>query len=239
MLDGFFYIEFILKIKGDVQMSFIMNQGVSIHYLISQGNDKNKTPIIFLPGMLGCCEQYQDELIEFFPRKSIAISLRGNGQSDIPETGYSFLEHCSDIQAVIDACSLECFYLFAYSGSAPFAIHVAIQNKHKIKGLILCDYPAKVPSISKEWVEKNQKIHLNALRKELKSDNLVSKLYQLNCPVLLLKGAKRDSLLSAKDTKDYLEQIENCELLIFEESGHVLWEPDYDYFIRVIKDFMD
>ena len=48
----------------------------------------------------GLSSDLAPEIAALAPRRCVAISLRGRGESDAPETGYSLAEQASDITAV-------------------------------------------------------------------------------------------------------------------------------------------
>lgn len=220
-------------------MPFLINKGVEIHYLTSKGKTNKQSPLIFIPGMLGSCEQYQQELEVFLPRQSLSVSLRGCGQSGKPKTGYSFLDHCSDIESVIKERKYKSVFLFAYSRSVPFALNLAIRNQKLVRGLILYDYPAKFSELTDEWVAKNEDKHLKALQQELGSCDLRDDLGKISCPVLILTGEKSDSLLLETDKKDYMNKLANCQIVTLKNSGHDIDIKDYDTLIFDMKQFME
>lgn len=228
----------------------VNNNGVIIHYLESKSESEinQKSPLVYIPGMLGFAEQFLDEMNEFKPRKCVAMSLRGCGKSSVPLTGYSFDDHFSDVEAVINNCGVSEFYLMAYSMGVPYAINAALKQPDKIKGLIICDYPPRMPQLPKDWVqkvlsnsvvEKSKKHFVTALQQELKETDLTNQLDHIKCPVLVIRGLKEDAMLKNKYLEEYKDRLINLEIVEFKDSGHQLWIPNYERFINVIKDFME
>jgi pimeloyl-ACP methyl ester carboxylesterase len=37
----------------------------------------------------------------------------------------------------------------------------------------------------------------------------------------------------------YRRRLRQAKVVVFEESGHVLWEPDYERFMRTVQTFLD
>ena len=106
---------------------FVDNNGVLVNYLESL-IDSNQTPLLYIPGMLGSAEQFEDEMKALDERKCYSISLRGNGKSTAPEAGYSFAEQFNDLEAVIKGLDIDQFYLMSYSMGVPYAVQAAIKN---------------------------------------------------------------------------------------------------------------
>src|SRR6058998_1570026 len=106
-----------------VSTGWVNNKGVRLHYLDSGGAQGSTfVPVVFIPGFLGSAENYHREMDSLHGRRCVAVSLRGRGLSDAPETGYSFEDHVSDIEALVDEVGLEGFCLCAYSVGVAYAI---------------------------------------------------------------------------------------------------------------------
>jgi pimeloyl-ACP methyl ester carboxylesterase len=133
---------------------WVVNKGVRLHYLDCDREVCGLVPIIFVPGALASAEVYASEMAALAPRRCIAVTLRGRGQSDAPETGYSFGDHVSDIDAIISQLGLSRFCLMAHSMGVPFAIACASHHPRSLAGLIIADYPASYPALEPEWVEQ-------------------------------------------------------------------------------------
>jgi pimeloyl-ACP methyl ester carboxylesterase len=231
-----------------IQEGWVKNQKVRLHYLDSNPDDPGiLLPIIFIPGALASAEVYITEIIALQPRRCIALSLRGRGKSDAPESGYSFDHHVSDIMALMKEIGLKRFCLMAYSMGVPFAIGYAIHNPNPLSGLILGDYPARYPAFPPEWVEKEllkyphriKKEVVCAIQRESEEVSLWDSLKFIQCPALILRGGKPGSLLRVEAVEMYRQYISNAKTVVFQDSGHELWEPDFDRFIFTIKEFLE
>jgi pimeloyl-ACP methyl ester carboxylesterase len=128
------------------------NQGIRLHYLESDVVEASGVPIVFIPGRLGSAEHYLEQMEALAPRRCLAMSLRGRGQSEAPSTGYTFTDHVADVEAVIADSGLEYFCLMAYSIGVPFGIEYAARHPQKAAGLILGNYPAHYRAISPQWM---------------------------------------------------------------------------------------
>ncbi|KOP70312.1 hypothetical protein AMS59_21075 [Lysinibacillus sp. FJAT-14745] len=225
--------------------SFTIN-GVKIQYIETTNCDQKLLPLVYIPGALGNAEQFIVEMESLFPRHCISISLRGRGKSDAPLSGYTFEEHILDITSVIKESNINAYCLMAYSMGVPYAIKYAAMNSSEIKGLILCDYPAIYPLIQETWIEAVGKLveegrdHVvRGIQRDSKDIVLWEELKEINCPVLVLKGGTKGSLLSTDEAEKYKSNLKNVELIEFSESGHELWIPDYNKFINTITDYLN
>jgi pimeloyl-ACP methyl ester carboxylesterase len=136
--------------------------------------NKETTPLFYVPGAFGFAEQFSNEMVVLSDRRCIALSLRGRGKSDAPLSGYSFEDHVSDIDVVVKQSVIKNFCLMSYSMGVPYAIKYAIDNPETIKGLILCDYPARYPKLTKTW--SDSVISKRLIRKE--RDFVVTKIQE-------------------------------------------------------------
>jgi len=203
--------------------------------------------MIFIPGMLSSAEDYVQEMTSLKPRRCISLSLRGRGKSDAPQSGYSFENHISDIEALVAKLHLKGFCLMGYSVGVAYAVGYAIRHHATLKGLIVGDYPALYPAFGPAWTERVLKDHpgvaqphaVRAMQKESSRIQLWDGLKNLACPVLVLRGGKEDSLLPADASETYKQNLRDVRIVVLEESGHDLTKPDYKGYICTIKAFLE
>lgn len=219
---------------------------VKIHYLDKIDYDDELTPLVYIPGAMNFAEQSIELLEEFKMRRCISLSLRGRGKSDKPENGYSLNDHVKDIQSVILKSNIPKHCILAYSMGVPYAIKYAAGNPN-IKGIILCDYPAKYPSIPVSWSEglikryaadKDMARAIRGIQRESGKIDLYNELTSIKIPVLILKGGTEAAMLNQGEAEKYNSRMENVKIIEFAQSGHDLWEPDREGFIRSIKQFL-
>lgn len=232
-----------------VKQGWAENCGVRLHYLDSNPEPgPSHVPLLFIPGALEAAEDYQDELPQFAPRRCLAVSLRGRGQSDAPATNYSFNDHVDDIEAVIQQVGLTRLCLMAYSLGVPYALGYASRNPRCLAGLILGDFPARYPALPPEWVNRGLESFGERIKPHviygLQSDSaeipLWDKLRVITCPVLIIRGGQSDTLLNSEMADRYRELWpRSSEIVVFEDSGHELWKPDYQRFINTLKAFLN
>lgn len=220
--------------------------GLRLHYLVGQGEGASGTPLVFVPGGLGAAEDYLPDIPEFAPRPVLAMSLRGQGRSDAPQSGYELDDFVVDLAVVLAHSGLKRPCLMAYSMAVPVAIAFAAQYPDRLAGLILGDYPARYPRIPPEWVDNavfqlgrlNQRHVMEAMQRESQEIDLWERLPAIPCPVLVLRGGQPDARLSEAEAARYQELLPRCRVLAFPHSGHALWEPDPNQFLAAIKVFM-
>lgn len=75
----------------------VYNGEVELHYLESQVDTSELSPLVIIPGLAEAVEDYIDIIKRIDNRKCIVISLRGRGKSDSPKSGYKLSEHWVDI----------------------------------------------------------------------------------------------------------------------------------------------
>lgn len=227
---------------------YVARGGVRLHVLDSGvGASEGLTPIVFIPGMLGSAEDYSAEMASLSARRCIALSLRGRGRSDTPESGYSFPDHVRDIEALIDRLCLEGFCLMGYSVGVTYVIRYAATRPDSLKGLVLGDYPARYPHFGSEWVDRVLSFSpprapehvVRALQQESAEVLLWEDLVRISCPVLILRGGQPDSLLSAEAAETYRRKLTKVKVVLFEDSGHDISKPDYNRYVKAIGSFLE
>ncbi|MCB9115510.1 MAG: alpha/beta hydrolase [Caldilineaceae bacterium] len=97
-------------------------------------------PLLLLHGSYGTgrwwerfCAALPDEIY------AVAPDLRGCGQSDKPDGGYTVEEQTADIAALADALRWQSFHLMAHSSSGAVAMEYALQYGHRLDTLTLVD----------------------------------------------------------------------------------------------------
>jgi len=212
-----------------VRDRFSINKDISIHYLELTNYSPDLMSLVYVPGALGFAEHFKEEMRILSPRHCLSLSLRGNGKSDAPLEGYSLEDHVSDIEAVINESRLKDYCLMAYSMGVPYVIQHASNYPEQVKGIILCDYPAKYPAIPESWVDtvlskgyiKEDRQHVaRGIQRDSKEVELWENLKGIDCPVLILKGGTNHSLLKERAIEKYKGILSNVKVVEFSDSGH-------------------
>jgi pimeloyl-ACP methyl ester carboxylesterase len=226
---------------------FVNNGDVRLHYLHAEG--KSLTPVVYIPGSLGHAEHFRDEMVRLAPRPTVSLSLRGVGQSGAPERGYRFEDLSSDVVAVVGNAKLEPFCLMAYSRGVPLALRYASSFPDTLRGLILLDYPARYRKIpeswvtdAKAWVEgaalSTPPHAIERLQQESEEVSLWEVLPAIFHPTLIVRGGQEGALLKTEDAARYLVLLPNAREVVFENSGHEVYKPDYERFMNTIEAFL-
>ena len=241
-----------------IAQGWVHNGEIRLHFLDSDRHGLDKgVPLLIVPGTAEAAEDYRDLLDMLLPRRAIVLSLRGRGSSASPRSGYGFWEVVSDIQAVIEALDLRRFALYAFSSGVPLAIGAAsrclsVHAPGRVAGLIVGDYPAQARAYPPAWVEKflastsrgvpvSEKLMRHVvlgIQRESDDIPLWDLLPGITCPVLILRGGAKGSLLPVEAVQKYLERLPDARVIRFEDSGHALWEPDYGRFVLTLAQFL-
>src|SRR6266487_812928 len=133
---------------------FVSVNGINLHYLDWGGSGD---ALLFLAGM-GCNAHIFDHLAPCFTDKFhvIALTRRGHGESDHPETGYDIDILTEDIRQFMDALGIEKVILAGHSMASIELSHFAALHPKRILKLIYLDAAYDRSSASyKNMVEKS------------------------------------------------------------------------------------
>jgi pimeloyl-ACP methyl ester carboxylesterase len=122
---------------------FIIADDITLHYV--QWGEQGP-PIVCIHGLTAnafCFQAYADELAS--DHRVIAYDLRGRGDSDKLEEGYSIPIHATDLNALIDELGLERPILIGHSLGALIALYFAAHYPDKLSKLVLVDAGAPLP----------------------------------------------------------------------------------------------
>lgn len=238
----------------DINNFWADNNGTNIHFMENNFEANQDLPFIIIPGLSETAEDYIPLLKALAPRRCIAITLRGRGSSNAPLNGYTLEDHISDIDAVIKHLGLNEIILLGFSRGVSYTLGYALANLDSIKGLVLGDYPALHSQLPPEWTDffsalppwrgralsERMKVHaINGLQKDSKYVEFWEELNAIKCPVLVIRGGKQGSALSIADGEKYLEKISQANLVVFEESDHNIFEPNFERFIDRLEIFFN
>lgn len=94
--------------------------------------------LVLLPGPTDSWRSYQP-VLERLPRgtHAVAVSQRGHGDSDKPDSGYRVEDFAADVVPLLDACGIERAVLVGHSGSCLTARRVALDHPDRVAGLVL------------------------------------------------------------------------------------------------------
>lgn len=110
---------------------------IALHYV--QWGEQG-SPMVCVHGLTAnafCFQAIADELAR--DHRVIAYDLRGRGDSDKPESGYSVPIHAADLGQLLDVLGLERVALIGHSLGALIALYFAAHNPQRVSRLVLVD----------------------------------------------------------------------------------------------------
>lgn len=137
--DAMAFMEKYVELSPEEPMdNFALVNDINLHYLDYGGAGE---PLILMPGLTANAHSF-DGLIaaglsEHF--RVLAVDLRGRGQSDKPETGYSMADHAADIIGLMDALELEKVILGGHSFGGLLTIYMAAHFPERVEKLVILD----------------------------------------------------------------------------------------------------
>jgi pimeloyl-ACP methyl ester carboxylesterase len=126
-----------------VRDEYIIAGDLTFHYV--QWGEQG-SPIICPHGLTAnayCFQALADELSS--THRVFAYDLRGRGDSDKPESGYSLSIHTSDLADIIEALELERPIVMGHSLGAMIALYFAAHHPEQLSKLILIDAGGQLP----------------------------------------------------------------------------------------------
>lgn len=223
---------------------FVDRAGVRLQYL-QDGDHPALTPVLYVPGGLGGAAHFAEEMERLLPRRTAAVSLRGRGGSDAPESGYRFEDQVADLAAIVEDLGWDHFCLMAYSMAVPIALGFAADHPDRLAGVVILDYPARYPAPAPRWVEETRAdfpdhpAHvIERLHQEGEEVLLWDRLGEITCPVLVIYGGKPEAALRSEDADRYRELLPQARVVEFEDADHHIWRPDYERFMGEIEAFL-
>jgi N-formylmaleamate deformylase len=113
--------------------------GITLHYTRTGGD---KPPVVAAHGITDnglCWTPLAQALAADYDL--ILVDARGHGRSDVPEAGYTIMEHAADHAGVIQALGLDRPALLGHSMGAMTSSYLAAQYPDLVRGIILEDPP--------------------------------------------------------------------------------------------------
>ncbi len=105
------------------------NGSVRLHYVESNWDAPSTlNPIVYAHSAFGTAEDFIPEMKALSPRRCVAVSLRGRGNSDAPETGYSFDQNVSDFETIVNHLNLMNLCVMAWSVGVTYSLAYAARH---------------------------------------------------------------------------------------------------------------
>lgn len=212
-----------------------LDSGVTLS-CAEQGSVDGPT-VVLLPGPTDSWRSYGPVLASLPERfRTIAVSLRGHGDSSNPETGYRIEDLASDVVPLLDALEIERAVLAGHSGSCLVARRVALDASDRVGGLVLeaspttlrgdADLSQFVDSVVSELSNPIDREFARSFIADTSTDNLAPELVDLLVDELLKvpTAAWREmfaSLLDYDDTAE-LSQVKAPVTLVWGDADHLV-----------------
>jgi N-formylmaleamate deformylase len=205
--------------------------GIHIHYTRTGGSTP---PVILLHGLTanGICwtalARVLDEEYDV-----IMPDARGHGKSSVPEYGYRYEDHASDVVGLIRALELSSPILIGHSMGGMTATVVAGHNPKLLRGLILVDPSFLSPKAQREVrdsdVADQHRRFLNISLNEVVTDARTKHPQRSSELIELIARARLQTSMSAFDVltppnPDYMQLVSSIDvptLLVIAENGVV------------------
>lgn len=123
---------------------FTQTNGISLHYLDHPGEGPT---IICLHGLTANAHFFDGLAASSLSNRLLAVDLRGRGQSDKPETGYSMADHAADIVGLMDNLELDQVILAGHSFGGLVTCYLAANYPQRVSKCIVMDSGFMHPSV--------------------------------------------------------------------------------------------
>ncbi|HEV2656246.1 MAG TPA: alpha/beta hydrolase [Ktedonobacteraceae bacterium] len=123
--------------------AFVAANSVTLHTLQWDGQGQT---LVCVHGVTANASSFQALADALSPQhRLIAYDIRGRGDSDKPQTGYSIPIYATDLAALIDALGLERPVIVGHSLGALIGLYFAAHYPDKLSKLVLIDAGAPLP----------------------------------------------------------------------------------------------
>ena len=122
---------------------YIVAGDLTFHYI--QWGEQGQ-PLVCIHGITAnasCFQAFADGLAD--DHRVFAYDLRGRGDSDKPESGYSVPIHAADLAEIIDELGLDRPVIIGHSLGAYIGVYFAAHHPEKLSKLVLVDGGAPLP----------------------------------------------------------------------------------------------
>ena len=116
-----------------------VRDGVGLAYMDTGSGDP---PVLFIHGW--CCDRsyWRDQLLEFQGRhRTVAVDLRGHGDSDKPDQGYTIAGFVDDVAWLTDRVGLDRPIIVGHSMGGLIGLNLVRKHPDLARGLVMVDSP--------------------------------------------------------------------------------------------------
>jgi pimeloyl-ACP methyl ester carboxylesterase len=122
---------------------YVQTNGIRLHYLEHFGPEPT---LVLAPGLTANAHSFDGLIAAGLPRAAtvLALDLRGRGESDHPDTGYTMEDHAQDVVGLLDALGLERVVMGGHSFGGLLTYWLAANHPDRVARCIVLDAPAVV-----------------------------------------------------------------------------------------------
>lgn len=134
-----------------LESKYISLPHLRMHYL-QAGNDG--PTLLLLHGLTANAHAFDGLIKEGLPTlgRIISVDLRGRGQTDAPDSGYTMKEHAEDIIALLDALDISETIVVGHSFGGFLGLYLARFYPNRIAKLVMLDAAAQMHPQTKEML---------------------------------------------------------------------------------------
>jgi pimeloyl-ACP methyl ester carboxylesterase len=120
-----------------------VTNGIRLHYLDHAGPEPT---LVLAPGLTANAHSFDGLVGAGIAQVAhvLALDLRGRGESEQPETGYTMEDHGRDVLGLLDALGLERVVMGGHSFGGLLTYWLAANHPERIEACIVLDAPAQV-----------------------------------------------------------------------------------------------
>jgi non-heme chloroperoxidase len=119
--------------------------------LVDVGDRGSTDVLVLLPGLSDSWRSYE-AVLPHLPGsiRTVAVSLRGHGESDKPPTGYSMGDFEGDLRELLDVLAVRRAVVAGHSSASLVARRFALDHPDRVAGLVLEGSFVKLPGVPEE-----------------------------------------------------------------------------------------
>jgi pimeloyl-ACP methyl ester carboxylesterase len=227
------------------------NGGVRIHALDNE-RDGTLVPVLVVPGMGESADEFDWLLDALGDRRVLIVDVRGRGGSDAPDAGYTWADHYGDLLAAMATAGLDRPVVIGFSRGSSYAFGAALHAPAPVRGVVINDYWARHVGLPPEALEglKNQRNRGRIMAERmsprvierviLESEEipLWDRLAELECPLLVVRGGRKGSLVSDEIVAQYRAAYPDVQVALIPDQGHDLWSRDVPTYLATLEPFL-
>lgn len=113
-----------------------LSSGLKLAY--AERGSPGGVPLLLLHGYTDSCRSY-DRLMDCLPKvdRAVALSLRGHGDSDKPDSGYDLATLAADCAEAMDRLGIGAAIVVGHSMGSQVALRLALDHPGRVRGLVL------------------------------------------------------------------------------------------------------